>query len=221
MASLSDIDAQLTKLGVKKTFFCKPEIRELQHILHDDETIEQAVTGRYHGGFALLVATKMRLLLIDKKPLYLTIEDIRYDMIAEVDVNARLFNASITLFTVNKQIDFSSTSQQKLRDLVRFVQRRVMELRQHQLEGPPDQARPAQTEYAQPALRFNGREQELPSHSRIAQPLSSVATYTRELPSHLPQAVGATATKLASRIHHNPNPYTKGPLIIHQRSSTW
>jgi hypothetical protein len=102
MVQLSVIDAQLTKLGIKKTFFSKPEIKELQHILMDGEDIVKCVAGRYHGGFALLVATERRLLLIDKKPLYLTVEDIRYDMISEVDMNTRLFDSSISLYTVDQ-----------------------------------------------------------------------------------------------------------------------
>ncbi len=220
MVSLSDIDAQLTKLSVKKTFFCKPEIRELRNILHDGETIERAVTGRYHNGFALLVATKMRLLLIDKKPLYLTVEDIRYDMISEVDINARLFNGSITLFTVNKQIDFSSTSQLKLRELVYFVQKRVMELRQYHQE-PQTQVAP-RMQFTRDVPQIADAAHQVLSHIHVPQTISSAVQHTRGyIPSHLSQAVGATATKLASRIPYNPNPYTKGPLVIHQRTSTW
>ena len=39
VVQMSVIEAQLTRLGVKKTWFCRTEIRELQHILMDDESI--------------------------------------------------------------------------------------------------------------------------------------------------------------------------------------
>src|SRR5581483_12281921 len=131
MVNLSVIEAKLTKIGVKKTWFSKPEINELQHILMDGEDIIKCVQGRYTGGFALMVATEIRLLLIDKRPLYLTVEDIRYDMIAEVQVSSRLFDATMTIFTVNRQLAFSSTRRQSLRDLCSYVQKRVMDVRQY------------------------------------------------------------------------------------------
>jgi hypothetical protein len=221
MVQLSVIDAQLTKLGIKKTFFSKPEIKELQHILMDGEDIVKCVAGRYHGGFALLVATERRLLLIDKKPLYLTVEDIRYDMISEVDMNTRLFDSSISLYTVNKQLLFNSTSQHRLRDLTTYVQQRVMELRQYH-ESTPAPTDATQAGFVQPLPQISDTAHHLVSQVHVPEPVASAVSRTREsLPEHLQQAVGATATQMASRIQHNPNPYTKGPLIVHQRSSSW
>jgi hypothetical protein len=46
------------------------------------EEIYELVNGIYEGGFAIVVATDVRLLLIDKKPMnYLNVEDLRFDMI--------------------------------------------------------------------------------------------------------------------------------------------
>src|SRR3954453_352022 len=102
MVHISVIEARLSKLGFKASLWFKPEIRELQHILMDNEQIVGAVAGRYFGGFALLVATDRRILLIDKKLPYISVEDIRYDMISEIDYSSQLFDATITIFTVNK-----------------------------------------------------------------------------------------------------------------------
>jgi PH (Pleckstrin Homology) domain-containing protein len=214
MVQLSLIEAQLTKLGVKKTWFCRPELRELQHILMDDEKIVGCVTGRYTGGFAILVATDIRLLLIDKKPFYLTVEDIRYDMIAEIDISARLIDATVTLFTVNKQLVFTSIRHKLLRDLTLYAQKRVMELRHYQQVAPPE----PQT----PPVHFMPSYQ--PSPSPLPAPNSNTtyisSTYNspvmppRQHSPHLPHIMGSAAVAGA---HRRFNPYTRGSFMIRRR----
>ncbi|MBA3757863.1 PH domain-containing protein [Candidatus Saccharibacteria bacterium] len=98
----------------------------------DHERIVAVVCGRYFGGYAILVATDQRLLLIDKKTLFMTVEDIRYDMISEIDYSSRLFDSTLTIFTINKQHRFTSMKyRQQLRTLTNYVQQRVMELRHY------------------------------------------------------------------------------------------
>lgn len=127
------VDKQLKRVGARIDFWGKAEVRELSYTLMDNETIQVAVMGRYSGGFALLVTTDQRILLIDKKPLYLTVEDVRYDMVAEVDFRHQLIDATVTICTLNKQLRFT-TSRHKtdLRQLTNYIQQRVSELRQHQ-----------------------------------------------------------------------------------------
>ncbi len=129
MIDLFKVERQLLKIGFKNKFFGKPEVRELCQILTPDEVIRHAVIGHYEGGFAILVATDLRVLLIDKKIWFLTMEDIRYDMIAEVDFCARLIDATISIVTFNKTLVFNSWRKQYLRELSKFVQQRVTEIR--------------------------------------------------------------------------------------------
>jgi len=128
--TLNEVELELSRLGFHNRFWCKPEVRELQHILSDDEVMTNVVTGRYEGGYAMLLATDRRLLLIDKKVWFLSLEDVRYDMISEVDYHARLLDATVYIRTINKVLRFTSRRQKFLRDLVKLVQERVMELRQ-------------------------------------------------------------------------------------------
>jgi hypothetical protein len=130
MVSLQTIDAQLAKVGMKNRFFGRPEVRELCHILAPGEVIQHAVLGQYEGGFGLIVATNRRVLLIDKKPWFLTMEDIRYDMVSEVDFYGRLLDATVTIITLNKSLTFTSWKKDRLRSLVHYIQHRVMQLRQ-------------------------------------------------------------------------------------------
>ncbi len=168
MVSMKEVEAQLKRIGVQVRFWGAAEVRELQHILMSNEQIVSCLNGRYEGGFATLVATDHRLLLIDKKPLYLTIGDIRYDMIAEVDYNARLLDATVCVMTFNKTLRFTSIRQKRLRELTKYVQRRVMEVRQQHLQQnheqtspipamfqPQTAAQPSAHPYIKPITKFN------------------------------------------------------------------
>lgn len=133
MVHISVIQSQLTKLGIHLSRWFTPELKELQHIMMDNEKIIAAAPGRYFGGFALLVATDLRLLLIDKRTFFMTIEDTRYDMISEIDFSSRFYDLTVHIFTLNKQHNFTSVKyRNQLRDVCKYVQQRVWELRQMQ-----------------------------------------------------------------------------------------
>jgi hypothetical protein len=137
MVSLHEVEAQLEHVGCNFKVWGRAEIRELSNVLMQDEKIAQAVNGTYEGGFAMLVVTTYRVLLIDSKPMLLTIEDIRYDMMAEVDFHNRLMGATIRIFTPMRNLVFNSWSNTRLRKCVNYIQQRVMEIRQHGFTGQP------------------------------------------------------------------------------------
>jgi hypothetical protein len=159
-----------------------------------EEKIAQAVNGSYEGGFAMLCVTNYRVLLIDRKPMLLTIEDIRYDMIAEVDYHNRLLGASIRVFTPIRNLVFGSWSTARLRKCVNYIQQRVMELRQHGLTA---QQLLGQTVGDSIGPRFN-----LPQSAQAQSGQGQLAA---------PQAQGR-------RVPYTPmNPYTKAPILTKRR----
>lgn len=133
------VDDQLRAIGASFKFFGRPEVRELCNLITPDEVIAQAVNGYYDGGFALLVVTNHRVLLIDRKTLFMTLEDIRFDMISEVDFNHKLFTATARIYTPNKSLIFTSWSHGKLRQIVHIIQERVLESRQLAQMSPQEQ----------------------------------------------------------------------------------
>ena len=144
MLSLSHVEEQLKRVGCNFRFWGRPEIRELCNILVPGEVVAQCVNGRYEGGFALLVVTDHRLLLIDKKPMFLTLEDVRFDMIAEIDFSAQLFESTVRIVTPTRKLVFHAWNQMRLRTLLNYVQRRMMEIRQHYSMQQQFQQQPAQ-----------------------------------------------------------------------------
>jgi len=133
MVSAKEIDEQLKKIGFNPHGWGRTEVKELQNIILPDEEIYECVNGIYDGGFALLVGTDVRVLLIDKKPLnYLTVEDMRFDMINELDYNHRLLGAYISISAGNKNLKFTSINQPRLRKLIGHVQRSMAEVKKKQ-----------------------------------------------------------------------------------------
>jgi hypothetical protein len=124
---------QLNKINFKHDGWGRSEVSELPHIILPDEEIYECVNGYYDGGFALLVATNIRVLLIDKKPLnYLSVEDMRFDMISEMDYNHRLFGADISISSGGKNLHFRSYNQARLRKLIGHVQHCMAESKKKQ-----------------------------------------------------------------------------------------
>jgi len=133
MVPLIRVEEQLKRIGSNFKWWGRSEIRELANILMEDEIIAGCVNGRYSGGFALLCVTNHRLLLVDRKPMFLTLEDIRFDMISEIDYNSRLLDNTVFIMTPNRSFTFTSWNEHRLRKILNYVQQRVMEVRQHYL----------------------------------------------------------------------------------------
>jgi hypothetical protein len=235
----SIIEARLGELGFRASRWFRAEIHEMQHILMDDEKIVALACGRYFGSFALLVATDQRLLLIDKRVFFMTIEDSRYDMISEIDFNMQVYAANLTIYTMNKTHKFTSVKyKRQLRELTTYVQRRVWEFRQtqsssDQLPMPPNTRTIATPGYPQPIGRTYYAVQ-----SSQPQPTASrqLDYYSDEPPSHhilppMPARVGHMAHLVGSAAtaaaHHTPslsrkpfNPYVRGSLMTRRPLGT-
>jgi hypothetical protein len=192
MVHISEIHSQLSKLGVKLSHWYKPELHELQQILMDDEKIVAASAGRYFNGFALLVATEQRLLLIDKRAFFMIVEDIRYDMVSEIDFSSRIYDFTVYIHTLNKQHNFTTIKfKRQLRDLASYAQQRVWQVRQIQ-----DQASPAVA--AVGAIQPSANPPEIQSNSP---PLANTSISTGP---HLPESLHNISESL--HMPHIPRP---------------
>lgn len=133
MVTLMYVEEQLRRIGCNFRFWGRAEIKELANILLPEEIIAACANGRYEGGFALLTVTNLRLLLVDRKPMFLMLEDLRFDMIAELDYSARLLDATLKIVTPTRTLRFKAWNSQRLRAILDYTQRRIAELRQPHL----------------------------------------------------------------------------------------
>lgn len=166
MVALHRVDMMLARAGLLNKYWGRSAAKELCAILWDDEQIVSAVMGRYEAGWALLIATEHRLLLIDKKLWYLTIEDIRYDMLAEVDYSSGVIDAIIKFNTFNKSLAFRSMRQNRLRAMSYYVQHQVRKSRQ---QNTPN----AQSKVSM--LAYNASADSAEATSQMPNPISAAS----------------------------------------------
>ena len=211
MVHPSIIEARLGELKFRFSPWFRPEIQELQHILMDHEKIVALACGRYFGSFALLVATDQRLLLIDKRVFFMTIEDTRYDMISEIDYNSQVYSATVTVHTLNKTHRFTTMKyKRQLRELTTYVQRRVMEFRNQQIDDSAVSPRTYVQAQTAPITQVTNMPQ--PTDYYIDRSADDRHVLRGQV-GHVAHLVGTAATKAA---HHRPaHPYTQGSLMTH------
>lgn len=129
MVSMKKLNQDLKKIGCHYPLWGRSEVSELAKVLAEDEEIAEVINGYYEGGFAQLCVTNRRVLLVDKKPLALTLEDLRYDMISEVDYGDRIITSNIHIITPIRALHFSTWNRRHLRQAMTKIQDKVMEMR--------------------------------------------------------------------------------------------
>jgi len=129
MISLLKVEEQLHEIGFRTHGWGRGEIKELCTVMADDEVILQCVNGYYQNGFALLVATSHRLLLVDQKPMFLTVEAVWYDKIGQIEYNHRLLNSNLCISSPSKDIKFTSANHARLREILAYAQEKMIEAR--------------------------------------------------------------------------------------------
>jgi len=116
---------QLRQIGYKFRAFGRTEIKELRRILEPGELIIQCVYGYYQGGSGLLVATDRRVLLIDKRPFYLYVENHTYETVTQIDFASRMMQGVLYFQAGFKRLIFKSISDARLAKLCSYVQEKI------------------------------------------------------------------------------------------------
>lgn len=81
------VKQELREAGVTGYGLMKAESRYLPQIIHDDEHIMGVVYGQYSGGSAMLIATDHRVIFLDRKPLFTTMDELTYDVVSGIKLN--------------------------------------------------------------------------------------------------------------------------------------
>lgn len=140
MVNADEVVRQFHRLNVRPSIWVRAEVKELTRVLVPGEQITHIVAGWYENGFALLCCTDQRVLLIDKKPFFFKMEDLRYDKISEVRFLNRLLDSTVVLSYAGMRLDFKSWNQAGLRKLMEYVQEAIMKLNQQQWRALDNQS---------------------------------------------------------------------------------
>ena len=102
---LQQVKASLRRRGAVAYDMWLPETHYLPHLLHKGENIMGSVFGRYSltrdnsVGRAALVATDHRVLFLNKKPLFMQVDELSFSIIGGVTFTSVLIMGFVTLHT--------------------------------------------------------------------------------------------------------------------------
>ncbi len=113
----------------RTNFFSKREMSELPLLLMPDERVLAVLSGFYTAGTAILCVTSHRLLLVDKKMVRLSFEDIRFESIREVNFSHQAIMASVKFIYAGREMQFRSWYKSELRMLAQLVQQKMFDVR--------------------------------------------------------------------------------------------
>lgn len=127
------IERKLHTLGAVQYDMLLPESKILPLVMQPNETLLGIVYGRYHFdtmtgpviGRGLLIATDSRILLVDRKPLYLKCNEIAYQVVSGVSftqvsiagtvvLNTRLGNIAVRTFNQTCARQFVTAIESKI-----------------------------------------------------------------------------------------------------------
>ena len=123
----SRVKQELREAGVTGYGLIKAESRYLPQIIHEDEHIMGVVYGQYSGGSAMLIATDHRVIFLDRKPLFTTMDELTYDVVSGVKLDSSGIFTTIVLHTriANYVIRYANAKCAKL--FVKYIETRRLE----------------------------------------------------------------------------------------------
>lgn len=123
----SRINKELINIGLSRYALLKNEIKYLPHIIHEDEIISAAITGRTEVGSVMLVATDKRVLYLDCKSFYTTTDEITYDVVAGVLYHVQGLFANVVLHTRVGEYNLRFVNKKLARHFVHFLEDKRLE----------------------------------------------------------------------------------------------
>lgn len=109
------------------------ESRYLHHVIHNGEHIMGVVYGQNDEGFVMLIATDMRVIYLDKKPLFLKQDELTYDVVSGVKLSTLGMANKLTLHTRIKDYVLRTYNNRCAQGFVTYIETRRLE----RLKGDP------------------------------------------------------------------------------------
>ncbi len=127
------VNAALKEAGMTKYGMMKFATRYLPRVIHEGEQIKGVVYGRYGrdakiGGFeGMLVATNLRVLFVDHKPGYTSVDEVAYDSVSGVETSYAGIFTALTLHTKIGNFTIRYANKKCVNKFVDYVESRRLE----------------------------------------------------------------------------------------------
>lgn len=118
---------ELAALGASRFALATSESQYLPRLIHPEEHIGALVYGHHKDGFAMLIATNMRVIFLDKKPLFVNQDDISYSVVSGVSYGNAGFDMLVTLHTRIKDYAIRSFNKKCAVGFVKYIESQSVE----------------------------------------------------------------------------------------------
>lgn len=122
-----ELRATLRSLGAFWIESRLPEVLLICNLLQENENVEAVIFGKYRhflqdiSGRGALVATNFRMLLVDRKPMYLRYEEFPYQIISGCELTTTSTTSSLTLETRVGNISIRSWNKHCVSDFCKTI----------------------------------------------------------------------------------------------------
>lgn len=120
---------ELRALGMSKLGLRSMESHYLPAVIHPKEHVCGVVYGRHVYGRAMMVATDIRVIFLDCKPLFVNQDEIDYFAVSGISYSHAGFGSTVTVHTHIKDYTIRSLNEKCARGFVAFIERRSLEHR--------------------------------------------------------------------------------------------
>ncbi len=121
------IKRELKRLGASPYGMWRFGARYLPSVIHLDEVLGGVVYGFNKEGSVTLVATDKRVIFLDKKPLFVNLEEMTYDIVGGVTFSHAGMSSIITLHTRMRDYRIRTFNDKCARGFMHYVEGRCLE----------------------------------------------------------------------------------------------
>jgi general stress protein 26 len=121
------IKAELKAAGVTRYGLAKLESKYLPSIIHENESIKAVVYGKMDYLSAMLVATNLRVIYINKQPFVTSMDEITYEVISGINFSKAGLFASVTLHTRLGDFNLRNVNVKSAQIFVKYIESRRIE----------------------------------------------------------------------------------------------
>lgn len=118
---------ELKAAGLSPFALSQPESAYLHRLIHPHEHIGGAVFGRHKAGLVMLVATDLRIIFLDNKPLFTTEDEINFNSVTGVSVGTAGFGSTVSLHTRVADYTVRTYNHKSATNFVAFIEQSCLE----------------------------------------------------------------------------------------------
>lgn len=138
MYSYEELKEIINDISTDKQASKRKEVKELPHILRENEQIKNAATGLIESSYCLLVVTDQRVILVDKGILYgLKVHEIGYDKLSSLEYETGLVFGELRFTTSGSVMVVKKIVKQYITPIYESIHSAWDEFKQKQVAPTP------------------------------------------------------------------------------------